>query len=209
MSRIPSFTPTSPLLPGATLIEASAGTGKTYQITNLVLRLVAEQELALDEILVVTFTKAATADLRGRIRERLSQAVRHTPDRAEFQRAIVTQRDGEYWAEITGNQVMARAIRAARERIMAGADIATPLRESKVVSTAVAHMIAVGERTGELESMLVTIGESIEEKTDISVQRISSVIEPIIIVVMALVVGFIVVATMLPILQVADISNLK
>ena len=112
-------------------------------------------------------------------------------------------------AEITGNQVMARAIRAARERIMAGADIATPLRESKVVSTAVAHMIAVGERTGELESMLVTIGESIEEKTDISVQRISSVIEPIIIVVMALVVGFIVVATMLPILQVADISNLK
>jgi type II secretory pathway component PulF len=111
-------------------------------------------------------------------------------------------------SEITGNQVMARAIRASRERIIAGADIATPLRESKVITPAVAHMISVGERTGELESMLVTIGESIEEKTDISVQRISSVIEPIIIVIMAIVVGFIVVATMLPILKVADISNM-
>jgi general secretion pathway protein F len=110
-------------------------------------------------------------------------------------------------AEVTGNAVMAQAIRAARERIIAGADVATPLRDSKVVGTAVAHMIAVGERSGELETMLLTIADSLEESTDISVQRLSSIIEPVIIVMMAVVVGFIVLATLLPILRVTDISK--
>ncbi len=59
---------------GPNLIEASAGTGKTYTISGLVLRLVLEQGLGIDRILVVTYTKAATAELRERIRGRLSQA---------------------------------------------------------------------------------------------------------------------------------------
>ncbi len=63
-----------PLLPGVTVLEASAGTGKTYQITNLVVRLVAEHGLRMAQILVVTFTRAATAELKDRIRERLAQA---------------------------------------------------------------------------------------------------------------------------------------
>lgn len=111
-------------------------------------------------------------------------------------------------ADVAGNAVMTRAVHAARERIVAGADIATPLRESGVIGPAIAHMIAVGERTGELERMLVTIAESVEERTDITVQRISSVIEPVIIVIMAVVVGFIMYATLLPILQVADMASL-
>ena len=61
-------------LDGLKLIEASAGTGKTYTITTLYLRLLLEKELKLDQILVVTFTRAATAELRERIRERLYQA---------------------------------------------------------------------------------------------------------------------------------------
>jgi len=111
-------------------------------------------------------------------------------------------------AEVTGNAVMAHAVRQARERIIAGADVATPLRDSKVVGPAVAHMISVGERSGELETMLLTVAESLEENTDISIQRISTVIEPVIIVVMAVIIGFIILAVMLPILQVADINNL-
>ena len=59
---------------GITLLEASAGTGKTYQITNLVVRLVAEHKVPMREILVVTFTKAATAELVDRIRLRLAEA---------------------------------------------------------------------------------------------------------------------------------------
>lgn len=62
-------------LTGSNLIEASAGTGKTWSITGLYLRMVVEQNLLPENILVVTFTKAATAELTGRIRQRLQQAM--------------------------------------------------------------------------------------------------------------------------------------
>src|SRR5580692_11868910 len=58
-----------------TLIEASAGTGKTYTISGLVLRLVLERQLAIEEILVTTFTELATAQLRDRIRNLLLRAL--------------------------------------------------------------------------------------------------------------------------------------
>jgi exodeoxyribonuclease V beta subunit len=63
-------------LTGTNLIEASAGTGKTYAITGLFLRLLLERNLTVQEILVVTFTEAATAELKDRIRARLTQAAR-------------------------------------------------------------------------------------------------------------------------------------
>ncbi len=63
-------------LAGTTVIEASAGTGKTYTITTLVLRLLLEQDLTIEQILVVTYTRAATAELRDRIRRRLTVALR-------------------------------------------------------------------------------------------------------------------------------------
>lgn len=61
-------------LHGVKLIESSAGTGKTYTIANLYLRLVLERELEVPQILVVTFTNAATEELRSRIRRRLREA---------------------------------------------------------------------------------------------------------------------------------------
>jgi len=61
-------------LQGRHLIEASAGTGKTHTLTDLYLRLVVEAGREVDQILVVTFTKAATADMKTRIRRRLLQA---------------------------------------------------------------------------------------------------------------------------------------
>ncbi len=60
--------------PGRHLIEASAGTGKTFTLAALVTRLVAEREVPIDRILVVTFTRAAAAELRDRIRRRLADA---------------------------------------------------------------------------------------------------------------------------------------
>jgi exodeoxyribonuclease V beta subunit len=62
-------------LTGNIVIEASAGTGKTYTITSLFLRLLLEQKLGVDQILVVTYTRAATAELRERIRARLALAL--------------------------------------------------------------------------------------------------------------------------------------
>ena len=66
---------TASLEAGVTLIEASAGTGKTYSITGLILRLILEQHLPIREILAVTFTEAATEELRDRIRRRLQEAL--------------------------------------------------------------------------------------------------------------------------------------
>ncbi len=63
-------------LEGSTLIEASAGTGKTYTLTSVLLRLVAEQGLTIDRILVVTFTEAAASELKEKIRKVLWSACR-------------------------------------------------------------------------------------------------------------------------------------
>ncbi len=69
-------------LQGTSLIEASAGTGKTFTIATLYLRLLLERELAVSEILVVTYTRAATAELRDRIRTRIARAI-HTFETGE------------------------------------------------------------------------------------------------------------------------------
>ena len=66
-----TFDLTGPLPSGTTVLEASAGTGKTYTIAGLVTRFVAEGHARVDQLLVVTFGRAATAELRDRVRERL------------------------------------------------------------------------------------------------------------------------------------------
>jgi exodeoxyribonuclease V beta subunit len=66
--------PTTVPLDGRVLVEASAGTGKTYTIATLFARLVVEEGLTADQILVVTFTKAAASELKDRVRRRIRQA---------------------------------------------------------------------------------------------------------------------------------------
>jgi exodeoxyribonuclease V beta subunit len=66
-----------PLPAGTTILEASAGTGKTYAIAGLVVRYVVEADIPLPSMLVVTFTRAATAELRDRVRDRLVGAADH------------------------------------------------------------------------------------------------------------------------------------
>ena len=99
---------------------------------------------------------------------------------------------------------MSKAVGQARERILAGADIATPLRDSGVIDPAIAHMVAVGEKSGELEKMLKSISENLESRTDIVIERLSTAIEPVIIVGMAIIIGIIAYATLLPILEVSS-----
>ncbi|MFP4039013.1 MAG: exodeoxyribonuclease V subunit beta [Desulfosudaceae bacterium] len=76
-------------LEGATLIEASAGTGKTYTIAALVLRLLLEAEIDIRNLLVVTFTEAATSELRDRIWRNLSQTLAFVRDPATEVEAVV------------------------------------------------------------------------------------------------------------------------
>ncbi|MHC4159158.1 MAG: type II secretion system F family protein [Planctomycetota bacterium] len=106
-------------------------------------------------------------------------------------------------SEVTGNSLMKQAVQRARERILAGADIATPLRDSGVISPAIAHMVSVGEKSGELEKMLKDISENLESSTDVVIERLSAAIEPLIIIIMAAIIGVIAYATILPILKIS------
>ena len=74
---MPVFDLTGPLPTGRTVIEASAGTGKTYSISGLVVRYLAEEAVSIDQLLVVTFTRAAASELRDRIRSSLRLAADH------------------------------------------------------------------------------------------------------------------------------------
>jgi len=109
-------------------------------------------------------------------------------------------------AEVTGNSIMKKAVQQSRERILAGADIATPLRDSGVIDPAIAHMVTVGEKSGELETMLKNISENLEASTDVVIERLSAAVEPLIIIFMAAIVGVIAYATILPILEVSAIK---
>ncbi len=64
-----------PLTPGVRLIEASAGTGKTFALAHLILRLITEGQHTIDQILVVTFTDAAAEELRSRVSCRIEEAL--------------------------------------------------------------------------------------------------------------------------------------
>ncbi len=109
-------------------------------------------------------------------------------------------------SEVTGNTLMRQAVSQARERILAGADIATPLRDSGVIDPAIAHMVTVGEKSGELETMLKNISDNLEASTDIVIERLSAAIEPIIIIIMAAIVGAIAYATILPMLEISAVK---
>jgi exodeoxyribonuclease V beta subunit len=76
-TTVREFELTGELPSGTTILEASAGTGKTFAIAGLVLRYVVERDIPLPRLLVVTFTRAATAELRDRVRDRFVGAVDH------------------------------------------------------------------------------------------------------------------------------------
>lgn len=103
--------------------------------------------------------------------------------------------------EVTGNVVMSDAIKEARDRILTGSDIATPLRDSGVINPTIAHMISVGEKSGELETMLKNISDNLEESSDLMIDRMSAAIEPIIIIIIAGCVAVLALAMILPIVQ--------
>jgi exodeoxyribonuclease V beta subunit len=75
MTEVNNFDLLNSPLDGTNLIEASAGTGKTHAITGLYIRLVLEKNLPVSQILVVTFTDAATEELKDRIRKKLREAI--------------------------------------------------------------------------------------------------------------------------------------
>ncbi len=104
-------------------------------------------------------------------------------------------------ANVVDNKLLGKVLVEVRERIIEGTDIATPIKRSRVFPPVVGDMIAVGEESGQLEELLERIAETYDEEVDITSQKVTAMIEPLIIVVMAAVVGFIVLAVVMPLVQ--------
>jgi general secretion pathway protein F len=106
---------------------------------------------------------------------------------------------------VVDNELLANTLDLIRQRIAEGADIATPLKQSKVFPPVVGYMIGVGEESGRLEELLKKIAEAYDEEVEIAAQKMTALLEPLMIVIMAIVVGFIVLSVLLPILQMSNL----
>jgi general secretion pathway protein F len=109
--------------------------------------------------------------------------------------------------QVVQNAVIAKVIGEAHEAIVEGSDIATPLIASNAFPSMVGYMIATGEQSGQLESILESIAEAYEEEVDIATQRLTAVLEPLIIIVLASIVLFVVLAIVTPLLQMSSLAR--
>jgi len=102
--------------------------------------------------------------------------------------------------ETAGNAVFERAFTRIYDSIREGETIAQPLREARIVDDIVVNMIDVGEETGDLDTMLNKIADNYDEEVEVAVESLVSLLEPIMIVVLGGIVGFIVIALFLPLI---------
>jgi type IV pilus assembly protein PilC len=104
--------------------------------------------------------------------------------------------------DTTGNQVVAHAVDRVHDAVREGESIVQPLRASKVFPPMVVGMIGIGEETGALPEMLMKIADNYDDEVDNAVAALTSVIEPVMIVLLALVIGTIVIALFLPMIEI-------
>ncbi|HSA86687.1 MAG TPA: type II secretion system F family protein, partial [Nitrospira sp.] len=102
---------------------------------------------------------------------------------------------------VMNNRVLEEAVEGARQNIREGETIADPLKRSGEFPALVTHMIAVGERSGEMEEMLRRVSQIYDGEVDRVITRLTSLMEPIMILAMGAIVLFIVVAILLPIFE--------
>ena len=107
-------------------------------------------------------------------------------------------------AKTSGNKVIEEALMNARVSISGGKTISEPLAKCNVFPKMVTHMIAVGESTGALDAMLGKIADFYEDEVDQAVETLTSLLEPIMMVVLGTIIGFIVIAMYLPIFTMAQ-----
>jgi type IV pilus assembly protein PilC len=105
-------------------------------------------------------------------------------------------------ARTAGNEVVAEAVRASSDAVKSGDLLSEPLSESKVFPPMVVRMIAIGERSGALESLLERIAEFYDREVKAQIKALTSLIEPILISVMGVIVGGVVMSVFLPIIDI-------
>ncbi|MBO7655540.1 MAG: type II secretion system F family protein, partial [Kiritimatiellae bacterium] len=104
--------------------------------------------------------------------------------------------------DTTGNAVISRAIQNVHDAVKEGESMTNPLAASKVFPPMVISMVEVGEETGALPDMLLRIANTYDDEVDNAVAGLTSVIEPLMIIVLAVVVGTIVIAMFMPMIQI-------
>lgn len=107
---------------------------------------------------------------------------------------------------VVNNRVLSEAIDATQGSVREGESIAEPLRRSGQFPPMVIHMIAVGEKTGALENMLEKVADSYDAEVNTTVGNLTTLLEPLMILIMGGVVSFIVLSILLPILKMSDLQ---
>jgi type IV pilus assembly protein PilC len=110
-------------------------------------------------------------------------------------------------AATAGNVVISDAVLSARESVREGGHLSDPLKKSGIFPNMVTAMISVGEETGALDAMLSKIADFYDQEVDTAVKGLTSLIEPIVIVVMGVIVGTIVAAMFLPMFGMGELAG--
>jgi type IV pilus assembly protein PilC len=103
-----------------------------------------------------------------------------------------------------GNHVVEQAMAGVIDSVKSGGTIADPLKECAVFPSMVSHMVSVGEETGSLDTMLSKIADFYEDQVDAAVKSLTSILEPVMIIIVGGMVGFIVISMYLPLFKVYD-----
>ena len=107
--------------------------------------------------------------------------------------------------DVAGNQMVSRALREVRVGVREGQGIAGPLGRSGVFPTLALQMVSVGEETGRLDDMLMRVAEYYERDTYNQIKRLTALLEPLLILVMGLVVGFVVISMLSAVFSINDV----
>lgn len=110
-------------------------------------------------------------------------------------------------ARASGNKVIERTVLDSKKSVQEGMRLVEPLKKSSVFPPMVVQMIAIGEETGNLDTMLNKIADFYDSEVDAAVKGLTSMIEPVVIVFMGLVIGSIVIAMFLPMFQISQMAG--
>jgi type IV pilus assembly protein PilC len=106
--------------------------------------------------------------------------------------------------DTAGNEVISRALQSVHDAVKEGETMAVPFESSGVFPDMVVSMVDVGEETGALPEMLVKVADNYDDEVDTAVEGLTSVLEPIMIIVLALIIGVIVIAMFVPLISIIE-----
>jgi general secretion pathway protein F len=108
--------------------------------------------------------------------------------------------------EIIGNLIIANSINSIQKAVKEGKGVSLPMRSLGIFPSLAVHMIRVGEETGKMEEMLIRVADTYDRDVQVTVKRLLGLLEPLLILVMALLVGFIVISIVLALFSINDVS---